>query len=156
MVRKRLKSSISPNSVRSRCVIEVLVAFFMLSRCFLDFSVVVGAFVIGLSQISSFLSINRMILLWICGQKMQYRFKKMLKKEHLTRSSTVIWCITNDGQRCHEFLLSGFILVQCFRLRPYIRPNNHREAHMPYAWPFYSFVQMLQKALHFNLYGDWG
>ena len=26
----------------------------MLSRCFLDFSVVVGAFVIGLSQISSF------------------------------------------------------------------------------------------------------
>ena len=28
----------------------------MLSRCFLDFSVGVGAFVIGLSQISSFFS----------------------------------------------------------------------------------------------------
>ena len=39
-----------PKSVRNRCVIEV----FMLSRRFLDFSVVVGAFVIGLSQISSF------------------------------------------------------------------------------------------------------
>ena len=30
---------------------------FMLSRCFLDFSVVVGAFVIGLSQISSLFSV---------------------------------------------------------------------------------------------------
>ena len=39
----------SPKSVRNRCVIKVLVAFFVLSRCFLDFSVVVGALVIGLS-----------------------------------------------------------------------------------------------------------
>ena len=31
----------------------------MLSRCFFDFSVGVGAFVIGLSQISSFFSFNR-------------------------------------------------------------------------------------------------
>ena len=30
----------------------------MMSRCFLDFSVGVGAFVIGLSQISSFFSCN--------------------------------------------------------------------------------------------------
>ena len=43
-----------PKSVRNRCVIEVLDGFFMLSRCFLDFSVGEGAFVIGLSQISSF------------------------------------------------------------------------------------------------------
>ena len=43
-----------PKSVRNRCVIEVLVAFFMFSYCFLDFSVGVGAFVKGLSQISSF------------------------------------------------------------------------------------------------------
>ena len=43
-----------PKSVRNRCVIEVLVAFFVLSRCFLDFSVGVRASVIGLSQISSF------------------------------------------------------------------------------------------------------
>ena len=49
-----------PKSVHNRCVIEVFVAFFMLSRCFLDFSVRVGAFVIGLSQISSF------CLLWVC------------------------------------------------------------------------------------------
>ena len=33
-------------------------AFFVLSRCFLDFSVGVGAFVIGISQISSFFSCN--------------------------------------------------------------------------------------------------
>ena len=43
-----------PKSVSNRCVIEVLVALFVLSRCFLDFSVGVGAFVIGLSQISTF------------------------------------------------------------------------------------------------------
>ena len=38
-----------PKSVRNRCVIEVF-------GCFLDFSVGVGAFVIGLSQISFFFS----------------------------------------------------------------------------------------------------
>ena len=43
-------------SVRNRCVIEVFGGVFMLSRCFLDFSVSVGAFIIGLSQISSFFS----------------------------------------------------------------------------------------------------
>ena len=45
-----------PKSVRNRCVIEVLLAFFELSRCFLDFSVGVWAFVIGLSKTSSFFS----------------------------------------------------------------------------------------------------
>ena len=45
-----------PKSVRNRCVIEVFGDVFMLSLCFFDFSVGVGAFVIGLSQISSFFS----------------------------------------------------------------------------------------------------
>ena len=43
-------------SVRNRCVIEVFGGVFVLLRCFFDFSVGVGAFVIGLSQISSFFS----------------------------------------------------------------------------------------------------
>ena len=43
-----------PKSVRNRCVIEVFGGVFVLSHCFLDFSVGVGAFVIGLSQISFF------------------------------------------------------------------------------------------------------
>ena len=43
-----------PKSVRNRCVIEVFGGVFVFSRCFLDFSVDVGEFVIGLSQISSF------------------------------------------------------------------------------------------------------
>ena len=43
-----------PKSVR--CVIEVLGAVFVLSQCFLEFSVSMRAFVIGLSQISSFFS----------------------------------------------------------------------------------------------------
>ena len=38
-----------PESVRNCCVIEVFDGVFMLSRCVLDFSVGVGAFVIGLS-----------------------------------------------------------------------------------------------------------
>ena len=43
-----------PKSVRNCCVIDVFGGVFVLSRYFLDFSVGVGAFVIGLSQISSF------------------------------------------------------------------------------------------------------
>ena len=43
-----------PKSVRNRCEIEVFVPLFVFSRCFWDFSVGVGAFVIGPSQISSF------------------------------------------------------------------------------------------------------
>ena len=46
-----------PKSVRNRCVIELFVALFVLSLClFFDISVGVGAFVIRLSQISSFFS----------------------------------------------------------------------------------------------------
>ena len=45
-----------PKSVRNRCIIEVFGGVFVLSRSFLDFSLDVGAFVIGLSQISSFFS----------------------------------------------------------------------------------------------------
>ena len=45
-----------PKSVRNRCLIELFVALFMLSLCPFDISVGVGAFIIGLSQISSFLS----------------------------------------------------------------------------------------------------
>ena len=45
-----------PKSVRNRCVIEVFGGVFELSRCFLDFSVGEGVFVIGLSQISYFFS----------------------------------------------------------------------------------------------------
>ena len=41
----------SPKSIRNRCVIEVFGGVFVLSRCFLDLSVGIGAFVIGLSQI---------------------------------------------------------------------------------------------------------
>ena len=45
-----------PKSVCNRCLIEVFGGFFVLSRCFYDFSVDVGAFVTGLSQTSSFFS----------------------------------------------------------------------------------------------------
>ena len=43
-----------PKSVRNCCLIDV--ALFVLSLCPFDISVGVGAFVIGLGQISSFLS----------------------------------------------------------------------------------------------------
>ena len=51
-----------PKSVLNRCVIEVFCGVFVLSRSFLDFSVGVGVFVIGLSRISSLFSSN-----WIAG-----------------------------------------------------------------------------------------
>ena len=40
----------------NRCVIEAFGGVFVLLRCFLDFPVGVGAFVIGLRQISTFFS----------------------------------------------------------------------------------------------------
>ena len=46
-----------PKSVRNRCLTDLFVALFVLSLCPFDISVGVGAFVIGLSQISSFLSL---------------------------------------------------------------------------------------------------
>ena len=45
-----------PKSVRNCCLIELFVALFVLSLCPFDISVGIGAFVIGLGQISSFLS----------------------------------------------------------------------------------------------------
>ena len=45
-----------PKSFRNRWVIEIFGGVFLLSRCFLDFSVGVRAFGIGLSQVSSFFS----------------------------------------------------------------------------------------------------
>ena len=48
-----------PESVSSRCIIEVFGGVFVLSCFFLDFSVGVGVFVIGLSQISSFSLIDK-------------------------------------------------------------------------------------------------
>ena len=47
-----------PKSVRNCCLIELFVALFVLSFCPFDISVGVGAFVIGLGQISSFLSFD--------------------------------------------------------------------------------------------------
>ena len=47
-----------PKSVRNRCLIELFVALFVLSLCPFDIFVGVWAFIIGLSQISSFLSKN--------------------------------------------------------------------------------------------------
>ena len=47
-----------PKSVRNRCVSEVFGGVFVLSCCILDFSVGVGAFIIGLSQISYFFSFS--------------------------------------------------------------------------------------------------
>ena len=45
-----------PKSVRNRCEIDFFGCVFVLSPCFLDFSVGVGAFVIHLSQIFSLFS----------------------------------------------------------------------------------------------------
>ena len=69
-----------PKSVRNRCVIEVFGDVFVLSRCFLDFSVGVGAFAIGLSQISSFSS---KYILYFANVNLQliYNFMRFLGKK---------------------------------------------------------------------------
>ena len=49
-----------PKSVSNRCLIELFVALFVLSLCPFDISYGLGAFVIGLGQISSLLSLNKL------------------------------------------------------------------------------------------------
>ena len=52
-----------PKLVCDRCVMEVVDGVFVLSLCFLEFYVGVRAFVIGLSQISSFFSLILILIL---------------------------------------------------------------------------------------------
>ena len=47
-----------PKSVRNRCLIELFCGFVCVVTCPFDISVGVGAFVVGLGQISSFLSLS--------------------------------------------------------------------------------------------------
>ena len=63
-----------PKSVRNRSVIKVFGGVFMLSRCFLDFSVGVGVFVTGLSQISSFFSLISRNAEWIVKRHLSAPF----------------------------------------------------------------------------------
>ena len=53
-----------PKSVRNRWVIELFVALFVLSLCPFDISLGAGAFLIGLSQISSFFSFSLGEFIW--------------------------------------------------------------------------------------------
>ena len=52
-----------PKSVCNCCLIELFVALFVLSLCPFDISVGIWAFVIGLGQISSFLSLGKHVLI---------------------------------------------------------------------------------------------
>ena len=60
VIHSRLVAVVTPtdrtNWVHNRYVFEVFGGVFMLSLCALEFSVGIGAFVTGLSQISSFVS----------------------------------------------------------------------------------------------------
>ena len=71
-----------PKSVRNRCVIEVFCVVFVFSSCFVDCSVSVGAFVIRLSQISSFFT----------------SFRRSLSSLHVfnpkNHKMNLIWCKT--------------------------------------------------------------
>ena len=55
-----------PKSVRNRYVIEFFGGVFVLSRCLINFSVGVGAFVTGLSEISSFFSNYILTIIQYC------------------------------------------------------------------------------------------
>ena len=82
-----------PKSVRNCCVIEVFGGVFVLLCYFLDFSVGVGTFVIGLSQISSFFTFVE------CIHK-TYRFMLTLwsRKYHLI-FKVKIWKITAISEK---------------------------------------------------------
>ena len=114
-----------PKSVRNRCVIELFVALFVLSLCSFDISGTVWAFVIGLSQISSFVSCNiwkihklnfrtisqktteRSLENWIWYQ---YKFSLVrllfnavsASKRKRKRSNSVLWQKPLHQQKCQK------------------------------------------------------
>ena len=79
-----------PKSVRNRYVIELFVALFVLSLCPLDISVGVGAFVLGLSQISSF-------FLYVSTHHAPFTFEMYIKgtRRHTAFGTSV--CLTNTA-----------------------------------------------------------
>ena len=72
-----------PKLVRNYCVIEVFGGVFVLSRCFLDFSVDVGAFVRGLSQSDLFLFLIT-------------KFVRLFHKDKISRVCPISWSIVKD------------------------------------------------------------
>ena len=79
-----------PKSVRNHCVIDVFGGVFVLSRCFLEFFDGVGAFVIGLSGISSFFSytVHGVFLMYI-NLTVRYR-NKLYKVSSVLCKRTVL------------------------------------------------------------------
>ena len=101
-----------PKSVRNRCVIEVFGGVFVLSRCFLDFCLGVGAFVIGLSQIF-FFSLQRMMDIFF--------FKKMLNGQDgifmlIPKCNIALVCLYSpfvSFYMCMDLLRGGQNLLIC-------------------------------------------
>ena len=77
-----------PKSVRNRCLIEVFEGDFVLSHCFLDFSVSVWAFVIGLNLLFLFSESNvavKVICLETKKKKPNQKLSRLLFRKHINR-----------------------------------------------------------------------
>ena len=83
-----------PKSVRNRCVIEVFGGSFYVVPCFLDFSVGVRAFVIGLSQISSFFTYLVWAIFGITSHILNY-FVWLRITDEGSVPGMCIWSISN-------------------------------------------------------------
>ena len=84
-----------PKSLRNSCVIELFLALFVLSLCPFEISVGVRAFVVGLSQISSF-------------------FSYLNKRNHPIRFFYLTVFLWYKGE---NFYISGPTFHECLRLR---------------------------------------
>ena len=101
-----------PKSVRNRCLIELFCGVVCVVTCPFDISVGVGAFVIGLGQISSFLSLERreclkMFLLNNCFPCISAIIKLHTQNSHESRI-----CRNNIGVKqleMFELIASGSI-----------------------------------------------
>ena len=89
-----------PKSVRNGCEIEVFWGLFVLSCCVLDLAVGVGAFVIRLSQISSFLLINVLSIFYtILEKREEIWLSPMTKAPTPTEMSKGESDITNNATK---------------------------------------------------------
>ena len=101
-----------PKSVRNSCVIKVFGGVFILSRCFLDYSVGVGVFVTGLSQISSFFSHCSTTILskHITSALTAVKYHVMKYSETAFSNSNVnyFWSIKNSSEVIEKLRLRNF------------------------------------------------
>ena len=141
-----------PKSVHNHCVIELFGDMFVLSRCPFDMSVGIGAFVVGLIQISSFFSLttNMIEVGCICKPILMVVTSAQSLLSWVFASILLWWSIFGPGLNDPGMLFCAVcicLFVVNFNL--YYKFWSHSEIEFPY---FFMHALLM---IPFRLYQYW-